>query len=88
MSLLVPVGRVPTARTRLPRVSATELDDLGRRQVCDRRDAFAWVGSILAWTEHRFVLLAQRLGPKLYDECLSGATRYPRYSLHNHDDIE
>src|SRR5712692_7181054 len=58
MRLLVPIGRVTTPRTRLPRV-----------------------GAIRTWTEHRVALLAQRLGPELYDKGLLGATRYPRYSL-------
>src|SRR3989442_3091469 len=36
MRLLVPIGRVTTTRTRLPRVVATVQDDLGLRQVCER----------------------------------------------------
>src|SRR6266566_6528101 len=81
MRLLVPIGRVTTARTRLPNVVATIRDDLGLRQVCGHRDPFARVGSVFTWTEHRVALLAQRLGPELYDKRLLGATRYPRYSL-------
>ena len=81
MRLLVPIGRVTTARTRLPNVVATVRDDLGRRQVCGRRDPFARIGSVLTWTEHRVALLAQRLGPELYDKRLLGATRCARYSL-------
>src|SRR5918992_2142048 len=81
MRLLVPIGRVPTARTRLPDVVATVGVDLGRRQVGGGRDTFPRVGAVFTWTEHRVALLAQWLGPKLYDECLSEATRHPRYSL-------
>src|SRR5918999_1345747 len=58
MSLLVAIGRVTTAWARLPRGVATVPDDLGRWQVCNRRDALTWVGSILTWTEHRVALLA------------------------------
>src|SRR6266446_6977841 len=82
MRLLVPVSRVTTAWTRLPDVVSTVRDDLGLRQVCGRRDPFAWVGAVLSWTEHRVALLAQMLGPEIYDKCLLGATRLPRYSLH------
>src|SRR5712692_6549347 len=81
MRLLVPIGRVTTTRTRLPRVVATVQDDLGLRQVCERSNTFGRVGAIHPWTEHRVALLAQRLGPELYDKGLLGATRYPRYSL-------
>src|SRR6266567_3839225 len=81
MGLLVPIGRVTTARTRLPRVVATVQDNLGLRQVCERSNTFGRVGAIRTWTEHRVALLAQRLGPELYDKGLLGATRYPRYSL-------
>src|SRR2546427_10816364 len=81
MRLLVPRGRVTTARTRLPNVVATLRDDLGLRQVCGHRDPFARVGSVCTWTEHRVALLAQRLGPELYDKRLLGATRCARYSL-------
>src|SRR5712691_3955520 len=81
MRLLVPVSRVTTAWTRLPDVVSTVWDDLGLRQVCGRRDPFAWVGAVLSWTEHRVALLAQMLGPEIYDKCLLGATRLPRYSL-------
>src|SRR5713101_8082351 len=81
MRLLVPIGRVTTTRTRLPRVVATVQDDLGLRQVCERSNTFGRVGAIRTWTEHRVALLAQRLGPELYDKGLLGATRYPRYSL-------
>src|SRR5919201_1893819 len=70
MRLLVPIGRVPTARTRLPDIVATVGDDLGRRQVGGRRDPFARVGSVLTWTEHRMALLAQWLRPELYDKRL------------------
>src|SRR6266436_6077678 len=75
MRLLVPIGRVTTARTWLPDVVATIGDDLGLRQGCGRRDPFARVGSVLTWTEHRVALLAQWLGPVLYDKRLLGATR-------------
>src|SRR6266568_2949236 len=81
MGLLVPIGRVTTARTRLPRVVATVQDALGLRQVCERWNTFGRVGAIRTWTEHRVALLAQRLGPELYDKGLLGTTRYPRYSL-------
>src|SRR5918997_5613428 len=81
MRLLVPVGRVTTARTQLPDVVATVGDDLGRRQVGGRGDPFAWVGSVRTWTEHRVALLAQMVRPERYDKRLVGATRYPRYSL-------
>lgn len=81
MRLLVPIGRVTTARTRLPYVVATLRDDLGLRQVCGHRDPFARVGAVCTWTAHRVALLAQRLGPELYDKRLVGATRCPRYSL-------
>src|SRR5881397_638476 len=81
MGLLVPIGRVTTTRTRLTRVVATVQDDLGLRQVCKRCNTFGRVGAIRTWTEHRVALLAQRLGPELYDQGLLGATRYPRYSL-------
>jgi hypothetical protein len=81
MRLLVPVGRVTTARTRLPDVVATVGDDLGRRQVGGRCDPFARVGSVRTWTEHRVALLAQMVRPERYDKRLVGATRYPRYSL-------
>src|SRR5881296_354251 len=83
MGLLVPIGRVTTTRTRLTRVVATVQDDLGLRQVCKRCHTFGRVGAIRTWTEHRVALLAQRLGPELYDQGLLGATRYPRYSLDN-----
>src|SRR5499425_1005976 len=79
--LLVPIGRVPTTRARLPEVIATVWDDLGLWQVCGCGDPGAWVGSVLTWTEHRVALLAQRFGPELYDKRLLGATRCSRYSL-------
>src|ERR687894_2639399 len=82
MRLLVPVGRVTTARTRLPDVVAPVGDDLGRRQVGGRSDPFARVGSVRTWTEHRVALLAQMVRPERYDKRLVGATRYPRYSLY------
>jgi hypothetical protein len=52
MMLFIAIGRVPTAWTRLPGVRAIVADELGRWQLGGRRDAFAWVGSILAWTIH------------------------------------
>src|SRR2546428_6548818 len=85
MRLLIPIGRVTTARTWLPDVVATVGDDLGLRQGCGRRDPFARVGSVLTWTEHRVALLAQWLGPVLYDKRLLGATRSLRYSLNKSD---
>src|SRR5215470_18977011 len=81
MRLLVPIGRVPTAWTRLPEVVATVGDDLGLGQVCGCDDPGAWVGAVLPWTKHRVALLAQRFGPALYAKRLLGATRCPRYSL-------
>src|SRR5262249_51851162 len=81
MSLLVPIGRVPTMRARLPEVVATVGDDLGLGQVCGCGDPGAWVGSILPWTEHWVALLAQRFGPELYNNRLLGTTRCSRYSL-------
>src|SRR6266446_2487903 len=81
MRRLVPIGRVTTARTRLPHGVATLRDDLGLRQGCGHRDPFARVGSVCTWTAHRVALLAQRFGPELYDKHLLGATRCPRYSL-------
>src|SRR5215475_8072757 len=83
MSLLVPIGLVPTARTRVPYVVATVGDDLRLGQVSGHRDPFARVGSGLTWTEHRGALLAQWLGPELYDQRPLEATRSPRYSLEN-----
>src|SRR4029453_9145114 len=81
MSLLVPIGRVPTARTRVPDGVATVRDDLRLGQVSGRRDPFARVGSVRTWTAHRVALLAQWFGPELYDKRLLRATRSPRYSL-------
>src|SRR5262247_2913597 len=81
MRLLVPIGRGPTARTRLSDVVATGGDDLGLRQVFGCGDPGAGVGSVLPWTAHRIALLAQRFGPALYDKRLLGATRCSRYSL-------
>src|SRR5215510_6409781 len=81
MRLLVPIGRVTTTRARLPDVVATVGDDLRLGQVSGHRDPFARVGSVLTWTEHCMALLAQGLGPELYDQRLVGATRSPRYSL-------
>src|SRR5262245_18200322 len=80
MRLLVPIGRVPTARTRLPEVVATVGDNLRLGQVSGRRDRFARVVSVLTWTAHRVALLAQRLGPELYDKRLLQAPRAPRDS--------
>jgi len=59
MRRLVPLGRVPTARTRLPAGVATVGDELGRGQVCGGGDPGAWVGAVLPWTEHRVALLNQ-----------------------------
>src|SRR5215467_6698994 len=81
MRLLVPIGRVTTARTRVSDVVATIRDDLGLGQVCGCGDPGAGVGSVLTWTEHRVALLAQRFGPELYDKRLREATRCSRYSL-------
>src|SRR5262245_24680744 len=81
LTLLVPIGRVPTTRARLPDGVATVENNLGLGQVCGCGDPGAGVGSVLTWTEHRVALLAQRFGPALYDKRLLGATRYSRYSL-------
>src|SRR6516225_10183651 len=81
MRLLVPIGRVRTARTRVPYVVATVGDDLRLGHVSGHRDPCARVGSVLTWTEHRVALLAQWFGPELYDQRLLEATRSPRYSL-------
>ena len=81
MRLLVPIGRVPTTRTRVPYVVATVGDALGLGQVCGCGDPGAGVGAVLTWTEHRVALLAPRFGPALYDKRLLGATRCSRYSL-------
>src|SRR5262249_37417299 len=81
MRRLVPLGRVPTARTRLPAGVATVGDALGRGQVCGGGDPGAWVGAVLPWTQHRVALLAPRFGPALYAKRLLGATRCSRYSL-------
>src|SRR5262249_62348353 len=81
MRRLVPIGRVPTARTRVPYFVATVRDDLRLGHVSGHRDPFARVGSVRTWTEHRVALLAQWFGPELYDQRLLEATRSPRYSL-------
>jgi len=81
MRLLVPIGRVPTMRARLPEVVATVGDKLGLGQVCGCGEPGAWVGAVLAWTEHRVALPAQRFGPARYAKRLLGATRCSRYSL-------
>ena len=81
MRLLVPIGCVTTTRAQWPDGMATVGDDLGLWQVCGGCDPGAWVGAVHTWTEHRVALLAQRLGPELYDKGLLGATWYPRYSL-------
>jgi len=81
MRLLVPIGRVPTMRARLPEVVATVGDNLGLGQVCGCGEPGAWVGAVLAWTEHRVALPAPRCGPALYAKRLLGATRCSRYSL-------
>src|SRR5262244_2852845 len=82
LRLLVPIGRVPTMRARLPDLVATVKDDLGLWQVCGCGDPGAWIGAVLPWTEHRVALLAQRFGPALYDKRLLGATRCSRYSIY------
>jgi len=81
MRRLVPLGRGPTARTRLPDGVATVGDALRLGHVSGRRDPCARVGSVRTGTEHRVALLAQWFGPELYDQRLLGATRSPRYSL-------
>src|SRR5215831_6192068 len=87
MRRLVPIGRVPTARTRVPYVVATVGDDLRLGQVSGHRDPCARVGSVRTGTEHRVALLAQWFGPELYDQRLLEATRSPRYSLQIHRSI-
>ena len=72
MNLLVPIGRVTTARTRLPCVVTTVGDALGRGQVGGGCNPFTWVGAILSGSEHRVVLLAQRLGPDYTIRACSG----------------
>src|SRR4029450_10041815 len=65
--LLVPIGRVPTPRTRLARVGATGRDDLWRWQVGNGGHPFGGIGSIRPRTEHGGVLRARMLRPALYD---------------------
>ena len=60
MMLVIAIGQVATAWTRVPGVRAMVADELGRWQLRGRGDAFAWVGSIRAWTEHGGALLVQR----------------------------
>src|SRR5215831_13947697 len=84
MRRLVPIGRVPTARTRVPYVVATVGDDLRLGQVSGHHDPCARVGSVRTGTEHRVALLAQWFGPELCDQRLLEATRSPRYSLRNY----
>src|SRR5919197_2704406 len=67
LKLLVPIGGVPAAWTRLPLVSATIGDDLWRWQVCNRGNPFGGIGSIRTRTEHGCGLLARILEPVLYD---------------------
>src|SRR5262249_3772190 len=81
MRLLAPIGRVTTTRARLPEVVATVGDDLGLWQVCGGGNPGAGVGAGLNWTEHRFALLAQKVGPEMYEKRLRGANRWSRYSL-------
>src|SRR5260370_13313874 len=77
LGLLVPIGRVTTAWTRLPRVVATIGDDLWRWQVCNRCNPFGGIGSIGTWTKHGFAFLVRMLGLKLYDTCSSKAILQP-----------
>jgi hypothetical protein len=80
LRLLVPRGRVTTARTRLPLLVTTVWDALWLRQLCQRCDPFRGIGSLHPWTAHRIALLARMFGPEQYNKCSSGANRYPRYS--------
>src|SRR5262245_59576196 len=75
--LLVPIGLVPTPRTRLARGGATGRDDLWRWQVGNRSNPFGGIGSIHPRTNHGCVLRARMLKPALYDKGLSGAILRP-----------
>src|SRR5215475_716841 len=75
--LLVPIGLVPTPRTRLVRVGATGRDDLWRWQVGNGGNPFGGIGSIRPRTEHGCVLRARMLRPALYAKCPSGAIPKP-----------
>src|SRR5262244_2029622 len=75
--LLVPIGLVPTPRTRLARVGAMRRDDLWRWQVCNRGNPFGGIGSIHPRTDHGCVLRARMLKPALYDKCPLGAIPKP-----------
>src|SRR5919197_3049794 len=75
--LLVPIGLVPTTRTRVARVGATGRDDLWRWQVSNRGNPFGGIGSIRPRTEHGCLLRARMLRPALYDKCPMGAIPKP-----------
>src|SRR5262245_8024605 len=75
--LLVPIGLVPTPRTRLARVGATGRDDLWWWQVGNGGNPFGGIRSIRPRTEHGGVLRACMLRPALYDKCPSGAIPKP-----------
>src|SRR5215471_15632919 len=77
LKLLVPIGGVPAAWTRLPLVRATIGDDLWRWQVCNRGNPFGGIGSIRTRTEHGCGLLARIVRSALYDKCLTGAIPKP-----------
>ena len=77
LGLLVPIGRVTTAWTRLPLVVATLGDGLWRWQVCNRGNPFGGIGSICTRTKHGFAFLVRMLVPKLYDTCSSKAIIKP-----------
>jgi hypothetical protein len=67
LGLLVPIGRVTTAWTRLPLVIATIGDDLWRGQVGNRGNPFGGIRPIRTRTKHHFAFLVRMLEPKLYD---------------------
>src|SRR5205807_6378936 len=77
LELLVPIGLVPTPRTRVARVGATGRDALWRWQVSNCGHPFGGIGSIRPRTEHGCVLRDHMLGPALYDRCPSGAIPKP-----------
>src|SRR5713226_5931122 len=74
LGLLVPIGRVPTTRTRVPLVIAAGGNNLWLGQVGNRKNPFAGIGAIRTGTKHGFVLLVLILGPKLY-------TTYPSEAI-------
>src|SRR6266852_2378762 len=77
LGLLVSIGDVTTTRTCVPLVIAAVGNHLWLRQVGNRGNAFAGIGSIRTRTKHGFALLVPMLGPKLYDTGSSGAIPKP-----------